>query len=255
MSTTFIRFLQESAEQHEKFKDHTKNPFYKVIQKYGLKHVKTELTRNKFAPTSLGDKADITVHKYVGPNDDVTSEKPEIRITVEQDHVRGQGGHVYSDDKGYDWAGGYRQDNGIWAPAHGSTKPGLDKFLKSAGLKPLNESIEDDEDYDEDDDYDEEKEDAILHLTDELTQQLMRKELHFEDGTRFFPEHKEGKDHLRGRYENHPEFGDIDSDLHELNDIVEKLIDDKLKVYNHGHDVTERLSALASEIAELQDED
>ena len=255
----FIQFLHESAEQHEKFKDHTKNPFYKVIAKYGLKHVKTELTRNNFAPKSLGDKADITVHTYIGPNDN--PEKPSTKVVVEQDHVRGQGGYVRSDDKGYDWRGGYRQDNGIWSPASGSTKPGLESLLKDAGLKPLNEGYDEDNDYDPDEDDDDTSEDelkdAIEGLQETIIQKLLRKELRFENGMKFFPKHQEGRGtnaSLRGYYEDHPEFGEIDDDTHEFNDILEKLSNKEIRVYDDEYEITKQLDNYIEQLLDYQEE-
>ena len=120
---TFIQYLKEGAEEHEKFKDHTQNPYHKILTQHGFQHVSTEHKQNRFAKDN--PKADYTEHRYEHPEHGKSS------VIVTQDHAPGGGGYKYSDDKGNSFLHRHEQENKIMAPNTGNSKIQLHRSLSS----------------------------------------------------------------------------------------------------------------------------
>jgi hypothetical protein len=115
--------IMEGAEEHETFKDHTKNPYHKVLTQHGFVHKSTEHKANHLVPNNRD--ADRTEHRYEHPD------HGKSHVVVTQDHKRGGGGFAYHDDKGHSWLHRHEQKNGIIAPSSGNTKPQLHRSLSS----------------------------------------------------------------------------------------------------------------------------
>lgn len=103
------------AEEHEKYKDHTKNPYYKVLTAHGFKHVSTEHKQNRFATNN--PKHDYTEHLYKHPK------HGKSHVVITQEHTK-----MRSDPQNH-WLHRHEQSNGTMAPCHGNTKPQLDRDL------------------------------------------------------------------------------------------------------------------------------
>jgi hypothetical protein len=112
--------LTEGAEEHEKLKDHTKNPFHSTLMSHGFEHKSTEHQKNRFAPNN--PKADSTVHVYTHPKHG----KSHVIVSQEHDPSVGHGGRT---SKGYSYIHRHEQSNGIMAPSHGDSKVQLHRDL------------------------------------------------------------------------------------------------------------------------------
>lgn len=129
-----VDLLLEGAAEHEALKDHTKNPYHKVITKHGFVHSETRHKQNHLVRND--PRADYTEHVYKGT-------KPGHRdshIIVTQYHT--DYGKVYKDDKRHYWLYRYQQENGIMAPSHGTTKPQLDRALTRDFGPPTTEAVD-----------------------------------------------------------------------------------------------------------------
>lgn len=61
------------------------------------------------------------------------------------------------------------------------------------------------------------------------------------NGMFFYPEHIEDDEHVRGSYENHPRFGNIRSDVHQIYDIVSGIEQNVVRVFDKNqNDVTRK---------------
>lgn len=112
--------LQEGVEEHEKLKDHTKNPYHNLLTQHGWTHQQTLHTKNRLAADN--PRADSTVHIYTHPKHEGSS------VTVEQEHdpTVGHGGQK---SKGHYFSHRHKQENGIIAPSSGDSKPQLHRSL------------------------------------------------------------------------------------------------------------------------------
>lgn len=108
--------------EHEKFKDHTKNPYHKIAMAHGFTHESTTHEKNRFAKDN--PKADYTRHVYKHPEGHV--------LRAEQAH-----GHVsaYAKEPSNTWFLYHKQRNGITAPSSGNSKPSLERTLTRHGYK------------------------------------------------------------------------------------------------------------------------
>lgn len=113
--------LIEGAEEHEKFKDHTQNPYHKTLTDHGFVHKSTEHRQNPLARNN--PKADQTVHTYTHPN------HGKSHVQVRMDHAIGGGGAVMGRDKGHSYIFRHEQSNGIMAPTVGDNKNQLHRSL------------------------------------------------------------------------------------------------------------------------------
>lgn len=125
--------LPESEEKHLAYKDPAQSPYHKTLLQHGFQHISTEHKRNPLAPKHVD--ADYTEHRYTHPD------RGKSHVIVRQDHVRGGGGHVYSDDKGHSYIFRHEQENGIMAPTTGDSKVQLHRTLSNhygvpAGVAP-----------------------------------------------------------------------------------------------------------------------
>jgi|SRR6185312_190988 len=114
----FHKAFVPTVKTHEDFKDHTKNPYHKILTNHGFSHVSTEHKHNSLAPNN--PKGDYTEHKYTKSNSHGSN--PHV-VNVWQHH------YVKPKDKPTTWTLYYRQHNGITAPSQGDTKPQMDKAL------------------------------------------------------------------------------------------------------------------------------
>jgi len=117
---SFKQYLLEGAEEHEKFKDHTKNPYHKLLTQHGWQHQKTEHAKNPFAKDN--PRADSTTHTYTHPKHEGSS----VKIEQEHDTSVGHGGMAAKEST---FSHRHKQSNGIIAPSHGETKPQLHRSL------------------------------------------------------------------------------------------------------------------------------
>lgn len=117
---TFKQYLTEGAEEHEKYKDHTQNPYHKTLEAHGFKHVSTKHEQNPFAKNN--PRADSTVHRYEHPDHGKTS------VTVDQEHDATVG-HGGQKSKGHSFLHRHEQKNGIMAPSTGDSKNQLHRSL------------------------------------------------------------------------------------------------------------------------------
>lgn len=123
--------LNEVAEAHEKLKDHTKNPFHKILTKHGFTHVATHDKKNHLAPND--PNGDYTQHIYTKPSHN--PDKPH-QVRIEQAHTAYYGS--VSRDKNT-WFHFHVQSNNIVAPGYAYSKPSLDKSLTRQYGTPVNE--------------------------------------------------------------------------------------------------------------------
>ncbi len=117
---SFKQFINEGVEEHEKLKDHTKNPFHKILTNYGFIHQSTTHKQNPLAKNN--PKADHTDHLYTHSN------HGKSHVIVTMDHGKSS---AYKNDKMYSWLHRYEQENKIISPSHGDSKPQLAKSLTS----------------------------------------------------------------------------------------------------------------------------
>lgn len=112
--------LTEGAVEHEKYKDHTKNPYHEILTKHGFQHDSTKHKQNPFAKNN--PRADSTVHQYTHPSHGKSS------VTVEQEHdpTIGHGGMK---SKGHGFLHRHEQENGLISPSSGDSKNQLHQSL------------------------------------------------------------------------------------------------------------------------------
>ena len=117
---TFRQFICEGVEEHEKFKDHTQNPYHKILAQHGFEHKETHHRQNPFARDN--PRADSTVHVYTHPKHG----KSHVVVTQEHDPTVGHGGRKV---KGHSFIHRHEQENGIMAPSTGDSKDQLHRSL------------------------------------------------------------------------------------------------------------------------------
>jgi hypothetical protein len=128
-----LQTLTEGDAEHEKYKDHTKNPYHQILTQHGFVHKSTEHKKNRFAANN--PKADYTEHRYEHPG------HGKSHVLITQDHSKGGGGYSFSDDKGHSFIHRHEQSNGIMSPSTGNSKNQLHRSLSyhygiPKGVKP-----------------------------------------------------------------------------------------------------------------------
>ena len=116
-----LQALTEGDAEHEKYKDHTKNPYHQILTQHGFVHKSTEHKKNRFAQNN--PKADYTEHRYEHPG------HGKSHVIVTQDHSLGGGGYVSSKEKDHSFLHRHEQSNGIMAPETGNSKVQLHRSL------------------------------------------------------------------------------------------------------------------------------
>lgn len=104
--------LREGSEEHEKLKDHTKNPYHATLVGHGFVH---QSTTHKQNPFSKHPKNDYTEHHYTHPL------HGKSHVTITQDHS--------GEKKNHHFVHRHEQSNGIMAPATGDNKEQLHRSL------------------------------------------------------------------------------------------------------------------------------
>jgi hypothetical protein len=117
--------VREGVEEHEKFSDHTKQHYHKILAERGWEHQNTSHKQNGF---SKDPKHDYTEHVYTHP------QHPGSSVTITQEHS------TIRNEKPTHWRHFYMQSNGIRAPSVGDSRPQLIKTLdRNYGDKKLDE--------------------------------------------------------------------------------------------------------------------
>jgi hypothetical protein len=120
----FRQYIAEGAEEHEKFKYHTKNPFHKTLTQHGFTHVPGSTQHKKNLYASSNPKADYTEHRYNHPDHGNSS----VIVKQEHDSTVGHGGRKSS---GNSYIHRHEQSNKLIAPSVGESKPQLNRSLTS----------------------------------------------------------------------------------------------------------------------------
>jgi len=116
---TFIQYLKEGVEEHEKLKDHTQNPYHDTLTKHGFQHVSTRHVKSSHDSSGRHDD---TEHVYTHPNHG----KTHVIVTQEHDATVGHGGQK---SKGHHFLHRHEQSNGLMAPGIGDNKNQLHRSL------------------------------------------------------------------------------------------------------------------------------
>jgi hypothetical protein len=108
--------VNEGAEEHKKFADHTTNPYHKTLAAHGFVHQVTAHKQNPLAPKTPEGKHDYTEHVYKHPA------HGKSHVIVTQYHTPGR-------DHPHYFLHRHEQSNGIMAPASGENKNHLHRSL------------------------------------------------------------------------------------------------------------------------------
>lgn len=119
-----LKTYKEGVEEHETLKNHETNPFHKILDSFGFKHISTEHKKNRFAASD--PTQDYTQHTYERASHD--SNKPH-RVRVDVHHSATPKSSYLKNPKAT-WFHYHVQSNGIVAPSYAETKPSLKKTLE-----------------------------------------------------------------------------------------------------------------------------